>query len=82
MKKKFHIYFSAQTTTYSEAACQLDTNLIVHPFAFRVHTHGLGRVVSGWKVTPDMSWTLLGRYCNIFISNMISLYEALKNLSY
>ena len=69
MKKKIHIYFPAQTTTYSEAACQLDTNLIVHPFAFRVHTHGLGRVVSGWKVTPDMSWTLLGRYCNIFTFN-------------
>ena len=72
-KKVFTFFFPAQTTTYSEAACQLDTNLIVHPFAFRVHTHGLGRVVSGWKVTPDMSWTLLGGYCNIFIFNMISL---------
>ena len=63
-----YINFSAQTTTYSEAACELNTNLIVHPFAFRVHTHGLGRVVSGWKVTPDMSWTLLGNT----VFNMIS----------
>lgn len=35
--------------------------MIIHPFAFRVHTHGLGRVVSGWKVTADQTWTLLGK---------------------
>lgn len=53
--------FPAKTTTYSEAACQLKTDMIIHPFAFRVHTHGLGRVVSGWKVTADQTWTLLGK---------------------
>ena len=56
-----HILFAAKTTTYSEAACQLKTDMIIHPFAFRVHTHGLGRVVSGWKVTADQTWTLLGK---------------------
>merc|ERR1712020_673962 len=69
--------FPAQTTTYSEAACQLDTNLIVHPFAFRVHTHGLGRVVSGWKVTPDMSWTLLGKRD----PQLPQMFEKLKDTS-
>jgi len=53
--------FPAKTTTYSEAACALSTDKEIHPFAFRVHTHGLGRVVSGWKVSPDMQWTLLGK---------------------
>jgi len=53
--------FPAQTTTYSEAACEINSNEVIHPFAFRVHTHGLGRVVSGWKVTKDMQWTLLGK---------------------
>lgn len=53
--------FPAQTTTYSECACTLDTDKVIHPFAFRVHTHNLGRVVSGWKVTPNMKWTLLGK---------------------
>merc|ERR1712020_813447 len=48
-------------TSYAEAACELSTNEVIHPFAFRVHTHGLGRVVSGWKVSPDMQWTLLGK---------------------
>ena len=56
-----HILFAAKTTTYSEAACQLKTDMIIHPFAFRVHSHGLGRVVSGWKVTADQTWTLLGK---------------------
>ena len=25
------------------------------------HTHSLGRVVSGWTVSPNMTWTLLGK---------------------
>ena len=53
--------FAAKTTSYAEVACQLDEDKVIHPFAFRVHTHALGRVVSGWKVSPDMSWTLLGK---------------------
>ena len=53
-------FLSAQTTTYSEAACRITTDEVIHPFAFRVHTHALGRVVSGYKVTKDMEWTLLG----------------------
>jgi len=51
----------AKATTYMEAACKLNTDLIIHPFAFRTHTHALGRVVSGWKVTQDMEWTLIGK---------------------
>ena len=53
--------FPGRKTTKSEAACTLETHLMLHPFAFRVHTHALGRVVSGWKVSPDMQWTLLGK---------------------
>lgn len=52
--------FPSQTTTYAEAACSLNTNLVLHPFAFRVHTHQLGTAVSGWKVSPNMQWSLLG----------------------
>ena len=53
--------FPPRKTTKAEAACSLRTDLTIHPIAFRVHTHGLGQVVSGWKVTPDMKWTLLGK---------------------
>ena len=34
---------------------------VIHPFAFRVHTHGLGQVVSGWKVKNKREWALLGK---------------------
>ena len=53
--------FPVNQTTKAEAACAIKTNLILHPFAFRVHTHALGKIVSGWKVSPDMNWTLLGK---------------------
>ena len=53
----------SKTVTHVEAACKLQTNTgyKIHPFAFRVHTHELGTAVSGWKVSPDMKWTLLGK---------------------
>jgi peptidylglycine monooxygenase len=53
--------FPAGITTKAEAACRLNTDLTIHPFAFRVHTHALGKVVTGWKVSPNMEWTLLGK---------------------
>ncbi len=53
--------FPAHQTTNAETACKIRTEVPLHPFAFRVHTHSLGRVVSGWKVTPNMEWTLLGK---------------------
>jgi len=66
--KRAGVYFvgtggmiAPRTTTYMEAACKLNTDLTIHPFAFRTHTHALGRVVSGWKVDPDMQWSLIGK---------------------
>ena len=49
------------STTQNEVACQLREDLVIHPFRYRVHTHGIGTFVSGWKVTQDMSWTLIGK---------------------
>lgn len=53
--------FPAKSTTYAETACKIRTQVPMHPFAFRVHTHKLGRVVSGFKVTDNMEWTLIGK---------------------
>merc|ERR1712127_830944 len=50
-----------RATQYMEAACKISTSLSLHPFAFRTHTHALGRVVSGWKVSPNMEWNLIGK---------------------
>jgi peptidylglycine monooxygenase len=50
----------SSSTTHMEVACSILEDEVVHPFAFRVHTHSLGRVVSGWKVV-DSNWSLLGK---------------------
>ncbi|CAG2113081.1 unnamed protein product [Medioppia subpectinata] len=47
---------------HMETACTIDEPLELHPFAFRTHTHKLGKVVSGFRITPDGRWTLVGRH--------------------
>lgn len=47
------------TVEYLEAACPYD-DIEIHPFAFRTHTHTLGRVVAGYRVR-DGQWTEIGR---------------------
>jgi peptidylglycine monooxygenase len=48
------------STTYMETACPFEESLTLHPFAFRVHAHEHGQVVSGYRVR-DGQWTELGR---------------------
>lgn len=54
-----------RSITKMETACQLNEMKVIHPFAYRTHTHTLGRVVSGYVVRRDEyevdHWTLLGR---------------------
>ncbi|KAK3881676.1 hypothetical protein Pcinc_013896 [Petrolisthes cinctipes] len=53
-----------KSVEYMETACSIDEDKVLHPFAFRTHTHGLGRVVSGYKVTREGSfdrWQLIGK---------------------
>jgi peptidylglycine monooxygenase len=49
------------STTYFETACQMDDDREIHPFAFRTHTHSLGKVVSGWRVQNMSHWDLIGK---------------------
>ncbi|XP_040581267.1 peptidylglycine alpha-hydroxylating monooxygenase [Lepeophtheirus salmonis] len=53
----------AHSTTFFETSCEVRDDREIHPFAFRTHTHGLGRIVSGWKVSPYQNWTwsLIGK---------------------
>uniref|UniRef100_A0A914GT51 peptidylglycine monooxygenase n=1 Tax=Globodera rostochiensis TaxID=31243 RepID=A0A914GT51_GLORO len=49
-----------------EVACVVDEPAVLHPFAFRVHTHRHGRKVAGWTVQEDPisgkdRWTMLGQ---------------------
>jgi peptidylglycine monooxygenase len=54
-----------RTVTRMEILCQIKENKTIHPFAYRVHTHHLGKDVSGYVIRRDDSgtdrWTLLGR---------------------
>ncbi|XP_045481412.1 peptidylglycine alpha-hydroxylating monooxygenase isoform X2 [Harmonia axyridis] len=54
-----------QTITHLEVDCSINEGKVIHPFAYRVHTHSLGRVVSGYTINRDEygrdHWTLLGK---------------------
>ncbi|XP_078037904.1 peptidylglycine-alpha-hydroxylating monooxygenase [Augochlora pura] len=50
-----------KSTTFMETACMIKENKTIHPIAYRTHTHSLGKVVSGYLVTPDFTWTELGK---------------------
>ncbi|XP_038208251.1 peptidylglycine alpha-hydroxylating monooxygenase [Zerene cesonia] len=48
---------------HMETACTLREDKVIHPFAFRTHTHSLGQQVSGYVVRKSMSgddWSLIG----------------------
>ncbi|KAL4713924.1 hypothetical protein ACJJTC_015578 [Scirpophaga incertulas] len=49
---------------HMETACTMSEHKIIHPFAFRTHTHGLGKLVAGYVVRRDESgdvWQLIGK---------------------
>lgn len=48
-------------TEHFEAACLIDENLTLYPFAFRTHTHKLGKAVSGY-VVRNGQWTNIGKH--------------------
>ncbi|KAK7501583.1 hypothetical protein BaRGS_00007014 [Batillaria attramentaria] len=51
----------AHSIEYLEAACDFpDSDLEIHPFAFRTHAHKLGRVISGYRVRHQQ-WQEIGR---------------------
>ncbi|XP_047520481.1 peptidylglycine alpha-hydroxylating monooxygenase [Pieris napi] len=48
---------------HMETACIMKEEKVIHPFAFRTHTHGLGKKVSGYVVRKSMQgdkWELIG----------------------
>lgn len=48
------------TLEHMETHCTISENKKLIPFAFRVHTHSLGKVVSGYRIRDD-KWQLLGK---------------------
>lgn len=52
-------------TEHMETSCEINEKKTIYPFAYRTHTHSLGKVVSGYRVRTDENgenkWTLLGK---------------------
>lgn len=52
-------------TEHMEVACDINEKKTIYPFAYRTHTHALGKVVSGYRVREDQDgtdqWLLLGK---------------------
>lgn len=50
---------------HMEVACEMSENKTIYPFAYRVHTHSLGKLVAGYRVRADSNgqhkWTQLGK---------------------
>nr|QTY40896.1 venom polypeptide precursor [Doratifera vulnerans] len=54
----------ARSVVKMETACPMVEDKVIHPFAFRTHTHGLGKVVSGYvirRLQDGDKWELLGK---------------------
>jgi peptidylglycine monooxygenase len=45
---------------YMESSCEISENKTIHPFAYRVHTHSLGKIVSGYVIRNN-EWIELGK---------------------
>ncbi|XP_011502723.1 PREDICTED: peptidylglycine alpha-hydroxylating monooxygenase isoform X2 [Ceratosolen solmsi marchali] len=45
---------------YMESSCEISENKTIHPFAYRVHTHSLGKIVSGYVIRNN-KWIELGK---------------------
>ncbi|KAL3289700.1 hypothetical protein HHI36_023100 [Cryptolaemus montrouzieri] len=54
-----------KSLTHLEVDCTINEGKTIHPFAYRVHTHSLGRVVAGYTIHRDENgkdhWKLLGK---------------------
>jgi len=73
-----------KSTEQLEAACVVDEPVVMHPFAFRTHTHRHGKMVDGWVVRDNivngqdnMEWTKLGQRD----PQLPQLFEAVANKS-
>ncbi|CAK9296121.1 unnamed protein product [Gordionus sp. m RMFG-2023] len=50
----------AKSIESMEVACKIEESVKLHPFAYRVHTHKLGKMVSGYVIKNGNGWIRLG----------------------
>jgi hypothetical protein len=49
-------YIRPKSTEYMESACTINEDKVIHPFAFRTHTHSLGIYLIDFKIISNMSY--------------------------
>nr|XP_022331883.1 probable peptidylglycine alpha-hydroxylating monooxygenase 1 isoform X2 [Crassostrea virginica] len=49
-----------KSVEYMETACEINEDIVMHPFAFRTHAHTHGEVTAGYRIR-DGKWTEIGR---------------------
>ncbi|XP_022792772.1 peptidylglycine alpha-hydroxylating monooxygenase-like isoform X2 [Stylophora pistillata] len=49
-----------QKAWHLDTGCGYRSGPVLHPFAFRVHAHSLGSVITGYRIR-DGKWTLIGK---------------------
>lgn len=54
-------YIPPRQTVHMETSCPITEKKTIYPFAYRTHTHSLGKVVSGYVVKPNNEWIELGK---------------------
>ncbi|XP_076335222.1 peptidylglycine alpha-hydroxylating monooxygenase-like isoform X2 [Tachypleus tridentatus] len=52
----------AHKEEHMETECMIQDQIEIHPFAFRTHTHQLGKLVAGYVVKPNGQWLLIGKH--------------------
>lgn len=51
-----------QPASLNQISCSFNSDVVLHPFAFRTHTHQMGRVVSGYvKKSTTGEWIQIGK---------------------
>lgn len=48
------------TNVHADIACKYDSSANIHPFAFRTHAHGLGKVITGYLIRNG-EWTVIAK---------------------
>ncbi|XP_061732807.1 peptidyl-glycine alpha-amidating monooxygenase isoform X2 [Nerophis ophidion] len=59
LMSKDAVILPGKRVTNADVACDY-SSYPIYPFAFRTHTHGLGKVVSGYRIRNG-EWSLIGR---------------------
>lgn len=64
-----------------ETGLLLLENITIHPLAYHVHTHGLGIMVSVWKVDPSNNWTLIAKRSPQLPQHFVQVEDSSLSLS-